>query len=177
MTTKHTDKTEGSWEDHPMSAFGGHLLDVHLSGVKGVEGGDITQQLADLGVTDVEQLVALTNSKEGLNNLADTLGIDKKEVEHLAEAGKKALPANLVAELAHPLSAQFSLGVLEPTPEMREAAEAMSEAIRSSFPAVKRKPGFKVQSDSKPGPTRYLRCLCPDRDQRVLPALGPEQIS
>jgi C1A family cysteine protease len=131
MTSKHTDKTQGSWEDHPISAFGGHPLDIHLSAVKAVAGGDSSQQLADLGVTDVEQLLALANNQEGIDNLAATLGVDKKDIEHLVETGKKVLPANLVAELAHPLSAQFSLGVLEPTEEMRAAAEAVSESFEA----------------------------------------------
>jgi C1A family cysteine protease len=131
MTTKHTDKTQGSWEEHPISAFGGHPLDIHLSAVKAVAGGDSSQQLADLGITDVEQLLALANNPEGLENLAATLGVDKKEIEHLVETGKKVLPANLVAELAHPLSAQFSLGVLEPTEEMRLAAEAVGESFEA----------------------------------------------
>jgi C1A family cysteine protease len=121
-----------------------------------VAGGDTSQQLADLGVTDVEQLIALANSQEGLDNLAATLGIDKKDIEHLAEAGKKALPANLVAELAHPLSAQFSLGVFEPTEEMRAATEAVGEA----YEAVALPPSVNLISRFNPIRNQGQRGTC-----------------
>jgi C1A family cysteine protease len=156
MATKHTDEAQGSWEDHSISAFGGHLLDIHLSAVKAVAGRDTSQQLADLGVTDVEQLVALANSKEGLDNLADTLGVDKQEIENLIEEGKKALPASLVAELAHPLPAQFSLGALEPTEEMRAEAEAVSKG----FEAVALPPSVNLISRFNPIRSQGQRGTC-----------------
>jgi C1A family cysteine protease len=110
-----------------MSAFGGHPLHLHVSATRAAAagaGGGAGAQLAELGITDAEQLVAVASIEEARGNLAATLDVSKQELDNLVKEAKKVLPPPLVAELDHPLPVVYPLGAVEPPPEARAAAEA-----------------------------------------------------
>jgi hypothetical protein len=129
---KRTDRTNGTPEtqagvphEERFSAFGGHPLHLHVRTTRAAAVGEAEgagRSLADLGVTDAEQLVALASIDAARAGLASALGASKQEVESLIKEARKALPPPVLAELEHPLPPMFGLGAVEPTPEMRSAA-------------------------------------------------------
>src|SRR4051794_32802455 len=128
MARRTTDRTGGHWEE-TMSAFGGHPLHLHVGPLRAAAVGadeGAGGQLAGLGITDAEQLVALASIEEARNNLAATLDLSKQEVDSLVREAKKVLPAPVVAELDHPLPAVYPLGAVEPPPEARAAVDMAS---------------------------------------------------
>jgi Papain family cysteine protease len=91
--------------------------------------------LADLGVTDAEQLVALSAIPDARGKIAQTIGVRKAEFDSLLREAKKILPPPTLAEMEHPLPAMFGLGAMEPPAGEAEAAAAMPADIASAPPA------------------------------------------
>src|SRR6185295_6177787 len=103
-------------EEQHMSAFGGHPLQFHIEAYKtaaGAEPAGPIQALAEIGVTDAEQLVALSAIPDVRGKIAETIGVGKAEFESLVRAAKKVLPPPTLAELEHPLPSMFGLGAME----------------------------------------------------------------
>jgi hypothetical protein len=127
MAKKTTPKGQPA-EQH-VSAFGGHPLQYYATeysfAAGGAEDAGPLKALAELGVTDAEQLVALSGIPEVRPKLASALGIGKPEFDSLVKEAKKILPAPLAAELETPLPPMFSLGAMEPPTEEAEYSSAV----------------------------------------------------
>jgi len=93
-----------------------------------VAAGGTTTQLADLGIHDAEQLVAIAGIDENHDGLAGSLGITKEEVDGMVKEARSVLPPGLAAQMEQPLPPLYGLGALEPPPEMR-AQVATPESI------------------------------------------------
>ena len=119
----------GHVEEQHISAFGGHPLQYHVATSKAFAAGAADagplQALADLNVTDVEQLVALSGIPEARPKLASALGLGKAEFDNLVKEARKILPPPLAADLEMPLPPMFSLGAMEPPADKAEFAEAV----------------------------------------------------
>jgi C1A family cysteine protease len=134
VAKRSTDRTGVQWEEQ-MSAFGGHPLHLHVAPLRAAAAGaepEVGGGLAELGITDAEQLVALANRDETRNQLAATLEITKQELDTVVKEAKKVLPAPLALELEHPLPPIFALGAIEPpegVPPPDETAAGLAEAV------------------------------------------------
>src|SRR4051812_43630164 len=132
MAKRSTNGTPVHWEEQ-MSAFGGHPLHLHVAPLRAATAGGEAEAgagLAELGITDAEQLVALANRDETRNHLAATLKVSKQALDTLVKEAKKALPAPLVTQLEHPLPPVFPLGAVEPpegVPAPEESAAGLAE--------------------------------------------------
>lgn len=101
------------------SAFGGHVL---FEGDR--DGGAVAQrrppnQLASLGITDAEQLVAVAAVPGIREELESVLGA---ELQPLLDRAAQALPPERAVLVSAPASRDRGLGVLPPTDEMLAAA-------------------------------------------------------
>src|SRR5262249_26514439 len=85
-----------------LSAFNGHPI----TGVDGVPA-DVAQKLQALGVTDVEQLVALAANPSTRYELAQYLELPEAELNNLLDRAGAALPRQLSGALGEPLEPGF----------------------------------------------------------------------
>src|SRR5262245_17542678 len=121
MAKKPASQPEAQWEPS-ISAFGGHPLHMHVPSFKAPAGapeaaemsGPATK-LAEMGVTDAEQLVALAGIEEVHDLLPAALGTTKAELDRFVKEARKVLPAAVAAEMESALPAMFALGAMEPT--------------------------------------------------------------
>ena len=135
MARKPSEK--GHTEEQHVSAFGGHPLQYHIEAYRtavGAEPAGPVKALADLGVTDAEQLVALSAIPDVRGKIAQTIGIGKAEFDSLLREAKKVLPPPTLAELEHPLPSMFSLGAMEPPAGERESEAAIPADIVAAPP-------------------------------------------
>jgi hypothetical protein len=110
-----------------VSGFGGHVLSTEAVGA-GVSDTAATT-LGELGVTDAEQLVAISAIPGLAGDLQDALDLDEPAYRGLLDAALGVLPADRSALVSQPTTvADLGLGVREPTAEMVAAAEATSYA-------------------------------------------------
>ena len=94
-------------EERHVSAFGGHPLELHIEAYRTAAGAELAgpvKALADLGVTDAEQLVALSSIPDVRGKIAESIGVGKAECNlHAAywipDAAQRPLVA-IRAELA-----------------------------------------------------------------------------
>jgi hypothetical protein len=112
--------------EHRFSAFGGHLLAPIISETRiaASVGEPPGVQLSDLGIHDVEQLVAIVNIDNLRDGLAETLGVSKPQLDGLVKEARDVLPASLCAHLERPLPPMYSLGAIEPPPEAKAGEQA-----------------------------------------------------
>jgi hypothetical protein len=101
-----------------VSGFGGHLLTGDGAYGAAADGGS---DLAALGITDAEQLVALAAVPGVKEELAGVFG---DGLQALLDQATQLLSAERAAEISTPLAADRGLGVLPPTDEMLAAAMA-----------------------------------------------------
>jgi hypothetical protein len=135
MARRRADKAKGFEEGH-LSAFGGHPLQFHVaarsaapSARRAAAAAEPGGDLANLGVTDVEQLVALAATEEGRNGLATVLRISQPQLDGVVKAAKNVLPANLAAELEQPLPPMFALGAIEPPATAEAEVAQLPQAV------------------------------------------------
>jgi C1A family cysteine protease len=119
------------------SGFGGHLLiaadrpDVLLAGAA-AEGGEAVSQIASLGVTDAEQLLALSS----IPGVREELEASIPGVQALIDQAAQILPADRLQLVTAPAARDLGLGVLPLTDEMQSAMEAAAAAPMPMAAAV-----------------------------------------
>jgi C1A family cysteine protease len=107
-----------------LSGHGGHgLAQVEAISSK------VVDNLASLGITDTEQLIAAVAVEGIRSELAKHLKITQKDLDAMADEAEKAVSPSLVNTLKTPAEADLSLGALEPTPEMMAETEAISMMV------------------------------------------------
>jgi hypothetical protein len=119
-----------------VSGFGGHVLSMEAVGA--VDSSTATATLEQLGVTDAEQLVAISAIPGLASHLQDALGLGDPAYRGLLDAALDVLPPDRSALVSQPTSVtDLGLGVREPTAEMVAAAQATSYATADdSVPAA-----------------------------------------
>lgn len=76
---------------------------------------DLVEKLRQTWITTAEQVVAAGATPEGLENLANHLGISVEKIVPLVDAARSSLSPDLVAELETPVdTSEYGLGVLRP---------------------------------------------------------------
>lgn len=126
--SKRQDEESAANAAQGFSGFGGHLLaSPEGEGVAvelGVETENVVSTLQSLGIEDAEQVVAVAAIPQVREELQHVLGLKDKAFESFLEQVQKLLPATLAHNLSEPGEKNLGLGVLPPTPEMLQAAEA-----------------------------------------------------
>src|SRR5262249_39448674 len=89
---------------------------------------EVPEGLAEVGITDAEQLVAVAAIDDVSKHLAQHLGRSKEDLDALIRETKKALPPPVVELIERPQPRRFALGALEPTDQMKAAAAALPMA-------------------------------------------------
>jgi C1A family cysteine protease len=123
-----------------VSAFQGHLLRA-TPGAEAPASSSAFGALADVGIHDAEQLVAVAAIDESRDYLADHLSIPPQELEALVREAKREISPRVLEVVGQPVSPLFGLGAREPTPEMvarfsEFAPTAESLAVAALPPAV-----------------------------------------
>jgi hypothetical protein len=112
------------------SGFGGHLLiaddrpDALRAGATADGGDDTASQIASLGVTDAEQLLALSTIPGVREELEATI----PGVQALIDQAAQILPPDRLQLVSAPAARDLGLGVLPLTDEMQAAVEAAAAA-------------------------------------------------
>lgn len=150
MATRH-DKS-ASTNDCKMSASQGHLLE-HVGEM------EIPNGLAELGVTDAEQVVALFAVAETREHLAKHLGRSKQQLESFVKDLKKAIPSQASALAEQPVVHLYGLGALELTPEMEANALALA-AEAEALEAVTLAPAVNLINKMSPIRNQASRGTC-----------------
>src|SRR5262245_30276424 len=140
MAKKPANQPEMQFEPS-ISAFGGHPLHIHVPSFKAPAGAPEAAaeapgpavKLAELGVTDAEQLLALASIEEVHDLLPAALGTSKAELDRLVKEARKALPAAVAVEMETSLPAMFALGAMEPP--AGEPAGAATAAAAAGLPS------------------------------------------
>jgi Papain family cysteine protease len=113
----------GEFEAH-FSAFKGHELEK-LGNIPA----RVTKKLAELGIEDAEQLVALSAVDGTGYSLADELQISQDDFGELLQRAQAALPPHVASAISAPQEPNLNLGALEPTAEIRAEMEAAMLAM------------------------------------------------
>lgn len=72
-------------------------------------------RLAKYNITTAEEFVALTNTAEQANRVADLLGVSLDELKQLIALAKSSLPEAVRKEMEAPIdTSQYGLGALDP---------------------------------------------------------------
>jgi hypothetical protein len=142
------------------SGFGGHLLaqaDGAVEGLQTTRGGDFTTTLADLGIEDIEQLVAIAAIPEVREELQSVLGRKTRDFRTLVDQMQEVLPADRLAAVSTPAPKDMGLGVLPPTPEMEASAEASARAMEIE--------GIDAEAVALPASVNLIPFMQPIRNQ------------
>jgi len=119
------------------SGFGGHLLIAHdrpdvLRAGASAEGSEAVSGVAALGVTDAEQLLALST----IPGVREELEASIPGVQALIDQAAQILPADRLQLVTAPADRDLGLGVLPLTDEMQAAVEAAVAAPMPMAAAV-----------------------------------------
>jgi len=77
--------------------------------------------LKRIWITTAEQLVSLSATPDGLESMAQMLGVDSAEAKRLVQITEAALPAEEAERLRQPVdTTQFPLGALPPEKKHKE---------------------------------------------------------
>ncbi|MGW0042677.1 C1 family peptidase [Rhodococcus sp. NPDC003348] len=108
-----------------ISAFGGHLLTAVPARPEAVIVADpIDAALAELGLTDAEQVVAAAAVPDVSEEFRNVLGLDDQTFQEWLHSAVEALPPDRAELVGRPAEPDLALGALLPTDEMIAAAEA-----------------------------------------------------
>jgi C1A family cysteine protease len=119
VTAKIYDEPQAG-EEPRYSGFGGHLLFAD-DGMIAMEEDGISDQLLSLGITDAEQLLAMTVIPGVRDELEAMFG---EELQHLMDRAGGTLPPDRLTLVSSPAPDDAGLGVLPFTEEMETAAAA-----------------------------------------------------
>jgi C1A family cysteine protease len=108
--------------------------------------------LADLWISDAEQLIAAASIAFIQPLIARRIGITPQQMEDVLKELQGAIPARRLAEVKGPISDEFALGALDPTLDMLQA----SLAIKTSS---------KADAAGLPGGVNWAPEMPPIRDQ------------
>jgi C1A family cysteine protease len=126
--SKKQDEASAANAAQGFSGFGGHLLaspeGENVAVELGAETEGVMSTLQSLGIEDAEQVVAVAAIPQVREELKQVLGLKDKAFEAFLEQMQKLLPPTLAHNLMEPGEKNLGLGVLPPTPEMQQAAEA-----------------------------------------------------
>lgn len=140
-----------------VSVFGGHPL-WQARRVAGLESGyaaDEESPLAALGIDDAEQLVAIAAIPSVVEALQEHLGVSTGDLEEAVEAARSALPPERAILMSRPATAEFGLGVLEPTADVRARIRAAEEEMVVTGP----------EADALPASANLIPMMPPIRNQ------------
>jgi hypothetical protein len=77
-----------------------------------------TNKLAGNWITTAEQVVGMAATAQGVQTLAQQLGLSEQQMRRLVEQARAALPPAVAAELGEPVDTrEYGLGALPPDPE------------------------------------------------------------
>jgi Papain family cysteine protease len=96
----------------------------------------ITGKLAEIGITDAEQLLAVAAIPDVREHLLEHLQVSNQELDAAVREARKAVPERVAVEVETPVPYEFGLGVLPPTPEMVAAAEYEVVELEREFAAL-----------------------------------------
>ena len=119
------------------SGFGGHLLiagdrtDVAFAGADAY-GGEAVSQVASLGVTDAEQLLALS----AIPGVREELEASIPGVQALIDQAAQVLPPDRLQLVSAPADRDLGLGALPLTPDMQAAADAFAADAMPTAPVA-----------------------------------------
>ncbi|HEU0079124.1 MAG TPA: hypothetical protein VFQ76_15835, partial [Longimicrobiaceae bacterium] len=136
--TDYDDYDEQDNQAKGFSAFGGHLLRPAggAATAEAEEGDADSSPFAALGIQDAEQLIAIAAIPGVREELLSALGMEADEVQAVIDRVEHDLPADRFAMLSAPAPAEFGLGVLPPTEEIRAAAESSARELTAEAGAV-----------------------------------------
>src|SRR4029077_3800055 len=89
----------------------------------------LVDKLAEVGITDAEQLLAVSAIEEVHEHLLEFLGVSKQELDAAVKEARKAVPEAVAAEAAVPDPYEYGLGALDVTPEMEAEGAAQAPAF------------------------------------------------
>lgn len=115
-------------EAQGFSAFGGHLL-MQADGAVAAYNGRQMEALTSLGIEDAEQLLAIAAIPEVREELQVVLGLEDQDFQSLLDRLQQSLPLERATLVSAPFPTEFGLGVLAPTAEIMDAAEASAVEI------------------------------------------------
>ncbi len=116
----------------PTSAYLGKPLEECAPAVKS----EIVEKLAEVGITDAEQLLAVAAIEEVHEHLIDFLGVTKQELDAAVKEARKSVPESVAVEVSAPDPYEYGLGVLEITPEMEAEGAAQAPALIGPIAAL-----------------------------------------
>jgi hypothetical protein len=135
MTTTDHERLRNN-DTAEISSFGGHpLAQAGPVGDAAAPQGHLSS-LADLGIEDAEQLVAIAAIPEVFHELQSVLDGEARELRQLLDDARAALPQERAALLSSPAPRDLGLGVITPTTEMIDAAEATVAEIAEAPPVA-----------------------------------------
>lgn len=80
--------------------------------------GDHVARMAEVGITNVEQVVAVSATAGGLQSIAEQLDVSVEEARRLVDLARADLPAALRAELDRRADTrELGLGAMPPEPD------------------------------------------------------------
>ena len=92
----------------------GTIADIDLDSVDGWTN-DFVARMSEVGITTVEQVVALGATDGGVRAISEQLQVELAKAKELLDAARARLPAALRDELDRPAdTSDFGLGVLPP---------------------------------------------------------------
>ena len=130
----------GTYEDDAneasgFSSFGGHLLASPNGGgimsALGTDGPTLVSTLAELGIEDAEQVVALAALPAARSELQQVLGVKDKAFQDFLDQVMGLMPVEQAASYSTPSPKNLGMGVRAPTAEMMAAAEASAAAFEA----------------------------------------------
>jgi hypothetical protein len=123
------EKYAGEFETH-YSAFKGH--DLSQTDIPR----EVIDKLLELGIQDVEQLVAVASVNGTYEALAEELGVSSGDFEQLIAEARQLLPPQVVTMFSETQEANLNMGALEPTPEIMAEIESSITMMPQEMAAV-----------------------------------------